>query len=146
MALRIPTEIGVLIESGLWPANEEEANKQNLKCLIPEASVRALAPEESKLFLYPPPFSTVQEVMSGAEADFWKDAGTAVSEIAPALTLLIGDFGAGSDAPMALDYRDDVRNPPVIRLRWSSEGNHWVKIAASLAEIVPILTGEGGEG
>ena len=61
-------------------------------------------------------------------------------EIDPALTLIIGDFGLGSDAPIALDYRKDLNEPSIIRLQWNLEAdNHWVEIAPSFAEFVAML-------
>jgi hypothetical protein len=134
-SLPIPNELTSLIERGFWPRNEDEARRQNLHCLLPESTIRAFAPEEHKIFFIPPPFCTVREVMS-AEQHFWSDPHTVVEEIDPDLTLLIGDFGLGSDSPLALDYRRSATEPCVIRLRWAQEGNHWVELAPTFAGFV----------
>ncbi len=64
---------------------------------------------------------------------FWSDPNSAFMEIDPDSTILIGDFGLGSDAPIALDYRKDKNTPAVIRLLWAKDGNHWVEIAPNFA-------------
>ena len=53
----------------------------------------------------------------------------------------IGDFGLGSDAPILLDYRGDVANPRVIRLRWAGggKGNEWVVMAPDFSSFVAAL-------
>ncbi len=61
-------------------------------------------------------------------------------EIDPDNTIIIGDFGLGSDAPIALDYRKDKNNPAVIRLCWTKESNHWVEIAPNFAEFSKYIT------
>jgi hypothetical protein len=132
--LPIPKELTSLIENGFWPRDADEARRQNLRSLIPESSVRRFAPEESKIYFLEPPFHCVRDFIEGAERSFWSDPRTAIHEIDPDLTLLIGDFGLGSDAPIALDYRQRLDQPRVIRLRWASEGNHWVEIAPTFAE------------
>ena len=69
----------------------------------------------------------------------------AIHEIEPSLTLIIGDFGLGSEAPIALDYRKNIDNPSVIRLHWGRpvtrryENNHWIEIAPSFAEFAQML-------
>ena len=64
----------------------------------------------------------------------------ATHEIDPALTLIIGDFGLGSDAPIALDYRKDLNNPSVICLQWNlNADNHWGEIAPNFAEFAQML-------
>ena len=64
---------------------------------------------------------------------------SAAHEIDPDLTLLIGDFGLGSDAPFALDYSQNFDSPRLIRLQWGKPtkdgsnhtifNNHWVEMA-----------------
>ncbi len=133
-ALPIPKELTSLIENGFWPRDPDEARGQNLHPLILESSVRRFAPEESKIYFLQPPFYRVRDFIEGAEWSFWSDSRTAIHEIDPDLTLLIGDFGPGSEAPIALDYRQRLDQPRVIRLRWASEGNHWIEIAPTFAE------------
>ena len=61
----------------------------------------------------------------------------AAHELDAGLTLLIGDFGLGSDAPIALDYRKDICNPSVIRLRHVQDGDNWGKMISTWVEIAP---------
>ena len=58
---------------------------------------------------------------------FWTSYG-ALHQIEPSRSLIIGDFGLGSDAPIILDYRAAL--PAVMRLRWLGRGlqNEWVRI------------------
>jgi hypothetical protein len=138
-SLQIPKELTALIESGFWPRDHDQARSQNLRSLVPESSVRQFAPEEHKLFLLPPPFYIVRQFLKGPEEKFWADPRTALHEIDPDLTLLIGDFGLGSDAPIALDYRQRIDQPSVIRLRWAKDGNHWIEIAPTFAAFASFL-------
>jgi hypothetical protein len=130
--LPIPKELTSLLELGLWPRDPKEASSQNLRPWIPESSVRRFAPGESTVYFYPPPFAKVRNQLNGTNR-FWADPRSAVQEINPDLTILIGDFGLGSDAPIALDYRERGDEPRVIRLRWASEGNHWIQVAPTFA-------------
>jgi hypothetical protein len=136
--LRIPHELTALVKSGFWPRDHDEARSQNLQCLLSESLIRTFAPEEDKIFFLPPPFYTVRQVMPG-EQRFWSDPRTATHELDPDLTLLIGDFGLGSDAPLALDYRWSTTEPRVIRLRWAKDENHWVEVAATFAQFAAFL-------
>ena len=134
-SLPIPKELTALIDGGFWPRDHDQARAQNLQSLIPEASVRQFAPEEHKVFLLPPPFYIVSQFLKGPEEKFWADSRTALHEIDSDLTLLVGDFGLGSDAPIALDYRQRIEEPRVIRLRWAKDGNHWVEITPTFAAL-----------
>jgi len=73
------------------------------------------------------------------EQRFWSDPRTATHEITLELTLIIGDFGLGSDAPLALDYRPSPTKPRVIRLRWGNDGNHWVQVAETFGQFASHL-------
>ena len=75
------------------------------------------------------------------EGSFWHNPIAAVNEINPDLTVLIGDFGMGSDAPIVLDYSRGTNAPTVIRLKWSPDGNHWVELAPDLATFIAFLKG-----
>jgi hypothetical protein len=136
--LTIPKALTALIESGFWPRNHDEARRQNLQCLLGKSSIHRFAPEEDRIFFLPPPFYTVKQVMA-AEQHFWSDPRTVAHEIEPELTLLIGDFGLGSDAPLALDYRLSATEPRVIRLRWAQDGNHWVEVAPTFDQFAAHL-------
>ncbi len=141
--LPLPPALADLIESGFWPLTLQASNAQNLKPLIAPGKIKAFAPEEEWICFYRPPFGTEAQFL--ANHNFSNSAMWAPHEIDPALTLIIGDFGLGSDAPIALDYRANFENPPVIRLRWGEpfakdfSNNHWVEIAPSFAEFIQML-------
>ncbi|MEK8034926.1 hypothetical protein AACH06_29270 [Ideonella sp. DXS29W] len=100
---------------------------QQLNPLVPPERVRLFAEEESLIFLEPPPFSTIaQERQKGGAGDFWERFG-ALHQIVPEQALVIGDFGLGSDSPIVLDFHANSVDPPVLRLRWSTDkSNEWV--------------------
>lgn len=55
-------------------------------------------------------------------------------------TIVLGDFGLGSDAPIVLDYRLDTANLCVLRLRWSiGAANCWVVMAPDFVTFVAAL-------
>jgi hypothetical protein len=87
----------------------------------------------------PPPFVTVRDE---SESNlFWYSDMAAPRGISFDMSLIIGDFGLGSDAPILLDYRADEANPRVIRLRWSRNGtgNEWVEMAPDFGAFVEAL-------
>jgi hypothetical protein len=137
----IPKELTALIATGFWPSNEKSANRQHLHPIVPKSSVQKFAPDETMVFFYPPPFASIQTHIDYKEF-FWSDPMAAVSEVDPSCTVLIGDFGPGSDAPIALDYRKNSDEPAVIRLRWSKEGNHWVEVAPNFATFANFITSQ----
>lgn len=55
--------------------------------------------------------------------------------IAPELTMLIADFGLGSDQPIALDYRRDLSQPEVWMLVWD-RNNYWTKISSTFENFI----------
>ena len=136
--LLLPQALLDLIDSGFWPLTQQQSNAQHSHCLIARDKIQSFAPDEEYIFFYRPPFSTEAEWIKRnpfLTAPMWAN-----HEIDPALTLIIGDFGLGSDAPIALDYRKDLNEPSIIRLQWNLEAdNHWVEIAPSFAEFVAML-------
>lgn len=56
--------------------------------------------------------------------------------IDPQQSILFGDFGIGSDQPVALDYRLSKDQPCVLILKWAEFGkaNRWVKIAENFQQ------------
>jgi hypothetical protein len=134
--LEVPQLLYELLASGRWPRDASEAQAQNLKPLVALERLRALAPEEQNIFLFPPPFSTVRQQCAFEE--FWTWPVAAPDGIDFDLALVIGDFGLGSDAPILLDYREDAANPRVLRLRWSAHGrdNKWVLMAPDFRSFV----------
>jgi hypothetical protein len=128
-----------LIAAGRWPGDGKQALAQNLKPLASPERVQALAPEEQRLYLLPPPFLAVRQ--KSEVNPFWLSDMAAPRGIDFDLALDIGDFGLGSDAPILLDYRGDAANPRVIRLRWSGNGkaNEWVVLAPDFDSFVAAL-------
>jgi hypothetical protein len=136
-----PAHLLALIERGSWPRSLVEASAQNLKPLVSAEVVRTFAPDEHAIFLYPPPFHTVQDEIDrgrGLTAE-----QLAIHDIVPDRTLVIADFGPGSETALALDYRNDGEKPSVIRLRWGSPArpNQWVKVADSFEQFWKMIDG-----
>jgi hypothetical protein len=145
-----PDELKRLLAAKLWPSSHEEAIQQNLSRRISSADVASLMPTESEIFLHPNPrvtiaadhASTKQQIEGGA--DFLKEYEQTLEQIDPEKALFIADFGAGSDAPIALDFRTDQADPPVIGLQWSAslgtdKKSCWVQLAPSFSAFVKRL-------
>src|ERR1700730_12126852 len=105
--LPLPNRLLRLLDSGRWPRTYEEGLKQNLKSLVPKERIQLFAPEESTIYLHTPPFYTVAADIAARRKrghhTFWSSYA-ALDGISPELSLVIGDFGLGSDTPI-LDYR-----------------------------------------
>ena len=131
--LLIPERLIAAIDAGKWPRTAAEALKQNLQSLIAEDRVRRLAADESKIYLYAPPFATLARIVTNDASgeSFYAKFG-AIHQLVPTAEVEIADFGLGSDAPILLDYRAGPTNPKVIRLWWPGDGrpNQWVDMAA----------------
>lgn len=140
--LPIPTGLTALLEAGIWPRTSEAANAFERDRVIPIERVRKLAPEESAIYLNPPPFQRLGPLDPGSGQSFWSIFG-AIDEIDPMLAIPIADFGMGADAPILLDYGSCRDNPSVIRLQWSGEQgrieNHWVLCADCFDTFAEIL-------
>src|SRR5262245_29094865 len=133
-SLELPARLTALISAGRWPRNQDEANRQNVEPLVSARAIQRFAPEERTIFLYPPPFHTIQaELASGTGLSREEQA---VQDIDPQLTVPIGDFGLGSDTAIALDFRNNPQRPTVIRLQWRlpREPNRWLFVANSFDE------------
>src|SRR6266436_1368346 len=130
-SLQIPAELRQLVNDGLWPMNNESCQLQNLRPIIPREIVRTFASDEETIVLYPYPFSTVQEARRTNK--YWEDERSALGEIDPELSLIIGDLGIGSDTAIILYYRKE--KPRLLRLQWGAEENHWVDCGLSIAEL-----------
>lgn len=134
-AREFPELLLQMIDAGRWPADEAAERRQNLKPAAQGDVVRALAPEEDQVYLLAPPLRSVSYWIE-PDGTFWQDFG-ALLEIDPDRSLLIGDFGLGSDAPIILDLRERPENPQVLRLRWGpGKETHWVSMAASFEDFV----------
>jgi hypothetical protein len=139
--LPLPARLLVLIEKGLWPQSEAESLRQNLHSLVPTERIQLFAPEESSIYLAKPPFYTVARARIGGQVRFWSTFA-APEGISPELSVVIGDFGMGSDSPILLDYRQDRSNPAVIRLKWQKSpglSNVWVRCADTFDEFADML-------
>jgi hypothetical protein len=141
--LPLPKRLLNLIETGRWPRTRQEALKQNVKSLVPKERIQLFAPAESTIFLCAPPFYTVAADIAAREKrghhNLWS-AYAAVDSISPELSIVIGDFGLGSDAPILLDYRQGGSNTPVIRLQWRKpEPNIWVLCSSSFDGFADML-------
>src|SRR5262245_56790720 len=137
-SLKIAAELVALIETGQWPRSASDVMLQNTHPLVQPQVVRAFAPDESTLVLYAPPFHTLQRELD--ERRFSAEQ-LAAHEIEPDMTVVIADFGLGSDTVVALDFRADVAAPTVIRLQWRfpAEPNRWLKVAHSFPDFWAIL-------
>jgi hypothetical protein len=114
--LSLPQALVDLIHAGKWPCTDAQANRVHAEPrLIPEARVRALAPEESQIYLCATPLRTVAERAAGPERAYWGESFIPAG-IDFGKAVVIGDFGLGSDAPILLDFSQEP--PSVIRLRW----------------------------
>lgn len=140
--LQIPEALVSLIESGRWPRDAMEAMRQNLELRVPVERIRRFAPEEDWLYLYAPPFGKLADVSSHL-LDFRgePDCESQPGDIDYDRAVIIADFGMGSDAPLALDYRPNLDCPSVIRYRWSDRGerNRWVHVAPSFSHFAEML-------
>ena len=134
----IPNELKSLIDSDVWP-NRENVIRQNLKSLVPRELIHRFAEDENYLYLSAPPFRTVADYAIGN--DFWA-THAAPDEIDFEMSLVIGDFGIGSDTAIILNYEKDIDAPNVQRLKWGSDPdvqNHWVEIAPNFAQFATML-------
>jgi hypothetical protein len=113
--LRLPMRLLTLIDSGFWPRTPDEAKRQGLRGLVSKERIQFFAPEQDQIHLLSPPFRTVATLVAHGHT-FWSRFG-ALEQISPELCVDIADFGMGSDSPILLDYRPDVSNPAIIRLK-----------------------------
>jgi hypothetical protein len=137
--LTIPPRLIAMMQAGVWPQSQEASEQQNLHPRVAPERVRRLAPKEETIYLYAPPFAKVGDLAATAP-EFWYTDG-ALDQIIPELSLVIADFGIGSDAPIALDYRRSTQAPTVIRLHWSEDGgrNNWILCAESFDAFADLL-------
>jgi hypothetical protein len=136
--LPIPEALIALIQSWRWPTRCEEF-------LFSEECVRAFAPDESRLCLYPA-FGK-PEVSVGDLASYLgvPDVDKPPGDIDFTRAVIIGDFGLGSDTFIALDYRTSLTSPSVIRYHWPSvwppdnKNNRWVFVVGSVEEFAELI-------
>lgn len=81
---------------------------------------------------------------------FWSSDFCDPGGIDTDLSVLIGDFGLGSDAPILLDHRADLESPRVLRLLWSPQrpfdprNDKWVSFADSLESFLRLIVFDRG--
>lgn len=143
-----PDELKRLMEAKLWPSSHEEAIQQNLCRRIASADVASIIPTENEIFLHPNPRATLASDYAASKqqiggTNFFKEYEQTLEQIDPEKALFIADFGAGSDAPIALDFRSNLADPPVIGLQWGAPGtdktSRWVQLAPSFSAFVKQL-------
>jgi hypothetical protein len=137
----LPEGLTRLLATGVWPsASGPSTTAQQFNPSIPADRVRRFASDESLICLQPPPFRTIaQHRAAGGAGDFWVRFG-AIDQIVPEKSLIIGDFGLGSDSPIILDFASDASNPPVLRLRWGpDQRNEWIQGARDFNEFAEML-------
>jgi hypothetical protein len=147
--LKQPRELKKLIAERLWPATHNDAIQQNLQRRISPECVHRLIPTEDEIFLYPDPSMTLASEHEASrkkigETEFFAAYDRSLDQIDPQLALFIADFGHGSDAPIALDFRSSIEDPPVIGLKWhnmriADDLNQWVRLADRFSDFVRIL-------
>lgn len=142
-SLPIPQRLQSLVDAGVWPRNVDDCRKQNLDSWVKSSLIEKLANDEDRIYFYPPPFRTVADViLNEQESEFWNSNHAAPNEIQFDRSLILGDFGLGSDSPIILDYLTSESTPCVKRLKWGPGPkcvNHWVEMASSFSEFADAL-------
>ena len=142
-SLPIPQRLQSLVDAGVWPRDVNDCGKQNLESWVAATLIKKLADNEDRIYFYPPPFRTVAEVIQNEqEFEFWNSDHAAPNEIQFERSLILGDFGLGSDSPIILDYLNSETTPCVKRLKWGPVPrcvNHWVEMAPSFKEFADTL-------
>lgn len=118
-------------------------NEQQFKPLVAADRVQRFAPDETLICLARPPFATIAVHRdAGGSGDFWSKFG-ALHQIEAEKSVVIGDFGLGSDSPIVLDYSRNSFDPPVLRLRWSGNGTQinteWIEGARNFDHFAELL-------
>jgi hypothetical protein len=141
--LEVPALLEALILAGRWPRNAREAMAQESHPLVPSECVRQFAPGNTSIYFMAPPFRSIatEVALRTANDRFWAQYG-ALNQISPARSLIIGDFGIGSDSPIILDFRES--NPPVLWLKWPEIGppnlnTRWIEGAITFDKFAQML-------
>jgi hypothetical protein len=140
--LKIPPLLEELVAAGRWPRDADEQLAQVVRPLVSPERVRRLAPDEQGvIYLYTPPFRAAGRRNDPKDFYNWPSSDPAGIDLDRAI--LIGDFGLGSDSPIALDYRADPANPRVIRLRYNEDSpplvGKWVTLTPDFPSFVEAL-------
>ena len=133
--LPLPAELLSLLDDGVWPTRSSGSGK--IRERIDRSAIARMFPDERDVFFYPGPFKTVEEEVELGVA-YWAMPEAALHQLDPRKSVVIGDFGQGSDTALLLDYRKDIYCPSVIKLEWASENpkenNRWVTVSESFGE------------
>jgi hypothetical protein len=130
----IPYHLGVCIGLGCWTSfGVQPGHYRDLG----KSAARKLSKEDDSLQLLPPPFKSIEEAVSSGSS-FWGRL-TNLGEIDYSKTLIIADFGPGSDSPIVL-YYDNPSQPSVMYLQWDWDAvvkrhvHKWTKTHASFRD------------
>jgi len=139
----LPQEIVELVEARIWPRTEEEYAAQELNPKIDQELVQNIAPLFSVICFDLLPLQSIQELIDEGD-DSWQVPS--LNKVDFRKTIVIGDFGSGSDTVIALNYENNPEEPSVIRMDWYNEDNpnlhdrvRWVKISSSFLEFCKLL-------
>ena len=99
------------LRQGDWPRTPQEANSYNLAPMPLTEAGRLHAPNESSVCLYPLPLRTPRRRMSDGES-IWRDPTFDPNGIDWDHSVVIGDFGLGSDSPPSSSTTDAVPPTP----------------------------------
>ena len=140
--LTLPPLLDILLAEGRWPRTDQEQLAQSLRPYVSPERVRAVVPDEQgSLYLYKPPFAPVGRRTDPQDFFNWPSSDPAGIDYD--LAIMIGDFGLGSDAPIALDYRNDLANPRVMRLRYNPDSpplvGKWIVMTPDFPSFVSAL-------
>lgn len=131
--LRLPESLLRLINAGRW------------RCPNDMSKINEVFPDHGDMSFYS--FDRMP-----IENAFWLDKDSPVflgtpdptrppGDLDPQRSVLIADMGIGTDQPIALDYRSDPADPPVVTLQWAERGrsNRWVTIAPNVEAFADLL-------
>lgn len=124
----LPRSLVMLVNKGIWPNTGEGELNQHLNPLLGKEAAQKLSQDNNVIHLFRPPFATIAEEATSTSIahQFWLESLTNVGEIDYEQSLIIADFGIGSDSPIILNY-EHSQEPRVMYLKWFGSGEHtWV--------------------
>ncbi|OZG69944.1 hypothetical protein BTA51_28605 [Hahella sp. CCB-MM4] len=139
----LPPKLLRLISNSWWPMENSDIIEQDVSPHVSKNLVKALMPEEEKVCFYPYPFLTFQKYIDDGY-EFCSLSTENGGNIIPSKVLVIGDFGIGSDALLAVDYSDENSEPRIIKQMWVetdcvSEPAHWRVVSDTVEEFFAAL-------
>ncbi|MBN1546452.1 MAG: hypothetical protein JW902_07325 [Syntrophaceae bacterium] len=109
--LTLPSKLVELIEHDLWPKKQLISGT-----LFSEHVMQQFFPNEDNVCFYVPPFRTIAEYIACDGEKYWlQEPLLKIEQVDIEKTLILADFGLGSDTYLALDYRQSPE-PSVIKL------------------------------